>query len=108
MYKIRFKNDIVCLTSRTGLNQSQTVDYVDLVYNGLSDKYETLYPYQVDPNNGGTINLLTKEELGSKQARYPPINLLTKEELGSKQARYPTINLLTKEELGSKQAGFPT
>jgi hypothetical protein len=45
---------------------------VDLVYNGLSDTYETLYPYMNDPANEGTITLLTKKELGDKQARSMP------------------------------------
>ncbi len=45
------------------------MDNVDLIYNGLSDKYETLYPYLADAKNEGGLRLLTKEGLGNKQAR---------------------------------------
>jgi hypothetical protein len=46
---------------------SSTLDNVDLIYNGMSDKYETLYPYLEDASNEGGMKLLTKEELGDKQ-----------------------------------------
>jgi hypothetical protein len=51
------------------LNLSSTTDNVDLIYNGLSDKYETLYPFLRDVNNEGGLTLLTKEEMENKQAR---------------------------------------
>jgi hypothetical protein len=54
---------------RTSLNLSSTTANVDLIYNGLSDKYETLYPYLEDVNNEGHLVLLSKEEMGDKQAR---------------------------------------
>ena len=54
---------------RASLNLSSTVDNVDQIYNGLSDEYGTLYPYMEDVNNEGGMMLLTKEELGDKQAR---------------------------------------
>jgi hypothetical protein len=41
---------------------------VELIYNGLSDKYETLYPYLEDPSNEGGMILVTREELGHRQA----------------------------------------
>jgi hypothetical protein len=46
---------------------SSTLDNVDLIYNGMSDKYETLYPYLEAATNEGGMKLLTKEELGDKQ-----------------------------------------
>jgi hypothetical protein len=46
---------------------SSTTENVDLIYNGLSDKYETLYPYIEDANNEGGLTLLSKEALGDKQ-----------------------------------------
>jgi hypothetical protein len=51
------------------LNLSSTTENVDLIYNGLSDKYETLYPFLRDVNNEGGLTLLTKEEMENKQAR---------------------------------------
>jgi hypothetical protein len=45
------------------------LDNVDLIYNGMSDKYETLYPYLEAATNDGGMKLLTKEELGDKQVR---------------------------------------
>ena len=53
--------------SRASLKLSSTFENVDLIYNGLRDKYETLYPYIEDAYNEGGIALLTKEELGNKQ-----------------------------------------
>ena len=44
---------------------------VDLIYNGLSKKHETLYPFIQDENNMGGLELLTKEQLGEKKVgRY--------------------------------------
>jgi hypothetical protein len=57
------------ILSRMSLNLSSTTDNVDLIYNGLSDKYETLYPFLRDVNNEGGLTLLTKEEMENKQAR---------------------------------------
>jgi hypothetical protein len=57
------------ILSRMSLNLSSTADNVDLIYNGLSDKYETLYPFLRDVNNEGGLTLLTKEEMENKQAR---------------------------------------
>jgi hypothetical protein len=51
------------------LNLSSTTENVDLIYNGLSNKYETLYPFLRDVNNEGGLTLLTKEEMENKQAR---------------------------------------
>jgi hypothetical protein len=47
---------------------SSTSENVDIIYNGLSDSYKTLYPFIEDANNEGGMTLLTKEELGNKQA----------------------------------------
>jgi hypothetical protein len=55
------------IVSRASLNLSSTTENVDLIYNGLSDKYETLYPYIEDANNEGGLTLLSKEALGDKQ-----------------------------------------
>ena len=52
---------------RTSLNLSSSMGNVDLIYNGLSDKYETLYPFIEDMENFGGLQLLSKEELGDKQ-----------------------------------------
>jgi|688.fasta_scaffold548224_1 hypothetical protein len=50
--------------SRISLNLSSTLKNVDLIYNGLSDKYETLYPYnQYGAENDGAMTLLTQEQL---------------------------------------------
>jgi hypothetical protein len=40
---------------------------VDLIYNGLSDRYEILYPYLPHPENEGGMKLLTKDQLGDKK-----------------------------------------
>ena len=52
---------------RASLNLSSTTANVDLIYNGVSDKYETLYPYLENVNNEGGMELLTKEDLGHKK-----------------------------------------
>ena len=57
-----------CTNPRTSLNLSSTFSNVDLIYNGLSDKYETLYPFMEDVNNEENLMLMTKEELGDKKA----------------------------------------
>ncbi len=58
---------------------SSTTENVDLIYNGLSDKYETLYPYIEDANNEGGLTLLSKEALGDKQVNiYIYINGIIK------------------------------
>ena len=57
-----------CTNPRTSLNLSSTFGNVDLIYNGLSDKYETLYPFMEDVNNEENLMLMTKEELGDKKA----------------------------------------
>ena len=57
-----------CSNPRTSLNLSSTFGNVDLIYNGLSDKYETLYPFMEDVNNEENLMLMTKEELGDKKA----------------------------------------
>ena len=67
-----------CSNPRTSLNLSSTFGNVDLIYNGLSDKYETLYPYMEDVNNEGGMMLLTKEELGDKKASYSSLLLTMK------------------------------
>ena len=61
---------------RKSLNLSSTTENVDLIYNGLSDKYETLYPYSDDKNNEGGLVLLSKEEIGDKDVRNFGKNLL--------------------------------
>ena len=38
---------------------------VDLIYNGLSDAYETLYPVLDDPGNEGMMRLLKKSQVGN-------------------------------------------
>jgi hypothetical protein len=38
---------------------------VDLIYNGLSDAYETLYPVLDDPGNEGMMRLLKKSQIGN-------------------------------------------
>ena len=50
---------------RASLNLSSTFGNVDLIYNGISDKYVTLYPYMKDANNEGDMELLAKEDLGN-------------------------------------------
>jgi hypothetical protein len=55
--------------SRQSLLLSSTLNNVDLIYNGMSDKYETLYPYLEAATNEGGMKLLTKEELGDKQVK---------------------------------------
>jgi len=47
------------------LNLSSTLSNVDLIQNGLSDKYERLYPYRPDgeANEGGLL-LLSQEQWG--------------------------------------------
>ena len=55
---------------RASLNLSSTVDNVELIYNGLSDQYETLYPYLQDADNEGGLTLLTAEDLGDKQVGH--------------------------------------
>ena len=67
-----------CTNPRTSLNLSSTFSNVDLIYNGLSDKYETLYPFMEDVNNEGGMMLLTKEELGDKKASYSSLLLTMK------------------------------
>ena len=57
-----------CTNPRTSLNLSSTFSNVDLIYNGLSDKYETLYPFMEDVNNEENLMLMTKEELGDRKA----------------------------------------
>jgi hypothetical protein len=50
--------------SRISLNLSSTLKNVDLIHNGLSDQYETLYPYnQYGAENDGAMTLLTQEQL---------------------------------------------
>ena len=55
------------LIYRESLQLSSTLANVDLIYNGMNDKYETLYPYLEFATNEGGIRLLTKEELGDKE-----------------------------------------
>ena len=54
------------------------MDNVDLIYNGLSDKYETMYPWIEDWNNTGGLTLLTREQLGNKQ-----VSRSTKKSMGT-------------------------
>jgi len=61
---------------RKSLNLSSTTENVDLFYNGLSDKYERLYPYSDDKNNEGGLVLLSKEEIGDKEVRNFGQNIL--------------------------------
>jgi len=58
---------------RTSLSLSSTLNNVDLIYNGLSDKYETLYPYIVDRGNEGGLTLLTLEQLRKKELGSEPL-----------------------------------
>ena len=67
IYYLFIKDYFSCF--RQSLVLSSTLDNVDLIYNGLSDKYETLYPYTKETRNEGGTKLLTKEELGNKQVR---------------------------------------
>jgi len=60
------------------LNLNSTMDNVDLIYNGLSDKYETMYPWIEDLNNTGGLTLLTREQLGNKQ-----VSRSTKKSMGT-------------------------
>jgi hypothetical protein len=53
------------------MNLSGTLDNVDLIYNGLSDTHETLFPYIEDAANDGSLTLLTKEQLGDRQVERP-------------------------------------
>ena len=51
--------------NRESLQKRSTFENVDLIYNGLSDTYETLYPVLDNVNNEGGMRLLQKSELGS-------------------------------------------
>ncbi len=75
LFQLFTKNIILYLifASRISLNLSSTLDNVDLIYNGLSDKYETLYPYnQYGAENDGAMTLLTQEQL-----RKGEVNMVT-------------------------------
>jgi hypothetical protein len=52
---------------RKSLNLSSTSGNVELIYNGVSDRHETLYPYLENPNNEGEMELFTKEDLGNRK-----------------------------------------
>jgi hypothetical protein len=50
---------------RESLLKSATWDNVDLIYNGLSDAYETLYPVLDNANNEGGMRLLKQSQVGN-------------------------------------------
>jgi hypothetical protein len=52
---------------RKSLNLSSTSGNVELIYNGVSDRHETLYPYLKNANNEGEMELFTKEDLGNRK-----------------------------------------
>jgi hypothetical protein len=50
---------------RESLLKSATWDNVDLIYNGLSDAYETLYPVLDNVTNEGGMRLLKQSQVGN-------------------------------------------
>jgi hypothetical protein len=56
---------ILPLFYRESLLKSASWDNVDLIYNGLSDAYETLYPVLDNANNEGGMRLLKQSQVGN-------------------------------------------
>ncbi len=78
--------------TRTSLQLASNLHHVDLIYNGLSDKYETLYPY-----NGGwwllTLEELKKKGLGSEPLPDPMHTVLLEDVLATVATKTVVIKI---------------
>ncbi len=78
--------------TRTSLQLASNLHNVDLIYNGLSDKYETLYPY-----HGGwwmlTLEEFKKKELGSEPLPDPMHTVLLEDVLATVATKTVVIKI---------------
>jgi len=68
---------------RKSLDLAQKSQYVDIIYNSVSDEYETLYPHAPDGSNEGGTHMLTKEQVEQENivTQIPPLNSVLLEDV---------------------------
>jgi len=68
---------------RQSLEIAKNRDYVELIYNAISDKYETLYPYTHNKKNEMATTMFTKEQIDEMNVvtEIPPLMSIRLEDI---------------------------